>query len=98
MDELYWGVMETICGSHLPREGGSLTCRCCSMVEGLCPDIPGLANYTFQSLKLQLPIKKGGFGLRSQAMLIPYAYYGALEQTIPHFSSGLCPQLAHLCG
>ena len=98
VDSLYWGVMETICGSHLPRVGGPMACTCCPMVRGMCPDIPGLQGSSFQSLTLGLPIKLGSFGLRSQASLSSYAFYGALEQTIPHFDSGLCPQLAHLYG
>ena len=98
VDSLYWEVMETVCGSHLSRVGGPMACTCCPMVRGMCPDIPGLQGSSFQSLTLGLPIKLGGFGLRGQASLSSYAFYGALEQTIPHFDSGLCPQLAHLYG
>ena len=54
------------------------------MVEGLQLAIPGLPASSFQALITRLPIKHGGFGLRSQVDTIPYAYYGALEQSIPH--------------
>ena len=67
------------------------------MVEGLQLAIPGLPASLFQALITRLPIKQGGFGLRSQVDTIPYAYYGALEQSIPHLAS-VCPQHAHLYG
>ena len=98
VDSLFWGVLQVISGSHLPREEGPVTCQCCPTVEGLRAAIPGLSNTTYQELTVQLPIKKGGFGLRSQEFLVPYAYYGTLEQSVPHYSLGLCPGLAHLYG
>ena len=98
VDSLYWEVLEEVCSSHLPREEGLVTCQCCPQhgVTGLNPGIPGLPNISYQSLTAQLPIKLGGRGLRSQVSLIPYAYYGAIEMSLPHFQAGICPQLAHL--
>ena len=98
VDSLYWEVLEEVCGSHLPREEGPVSCQCCPQhgVTGLDPGIPGLPNISYQSLTAQLPIKLGGLGLRSQVSLIPYAYYGAIEMSLPHFQAGICPQLAHL--
>ena len=49
LDALYLEVLENICGSHLPKMGGSLTCRCCPMVEGLQLAIPGLPASSFQA-------------------------------------------------
>ena len=98
MDSLCLGLLEHVCGSHLPSAPGSLSCPCCNTVEGVSPGIPGLPQHTtFQSLIKELPIKLGGMGLRSQRFLSTYAYYGTLEQAIPHFAV-VCPPLAHLAG
>ena len=86
--------MERITGSHLPRRAGPLTCACCPTAAGLDPGIPGL-SITTQQLTTSLPLKLGGFGLRIQEFLSPYAYYGGVEQSVPHFSK-VCPPLAHL--
>ena len=67
-------------------------------MEGVSPGIPGLPQHcTYQSLTTELPIKLGGMGLRSHLFLSSYAYYGALEQTVPHFAT-VCPPLEHLAG
>ena len=94
VDNLYHAIMEKITGSHLPRQAGPLTCACCPTVAGLDPGIPGL-SITTQQLTTSLPLKLGGFGLRSQEFLSPYAYYGGIEQSVPHFAT-VCPPLAHL--
>ena len=95
VDKLFREVMERVVGSHLPHQPGLLTCACCTTVEGLEVHIPGLEEHTFQSLILQLPLRHGGLGVRSQLFTSPLAYYGALEQSVPHFST-VCPPLQHL--
>ena len=98
VDSIFWNILEEVCCSHLPREEGPVRCQCCPQhgVDGFNPGIPGLRCNTFQSLITQLPIKLGGLGIRSQELLIPYAYYGALEMSLPYFPGGVCPQLSHL--
>ena len=97
VDKLHREVVEKVVGSHLPHQPGLLTCPCCITVEGLEVNIPGLEGHTYQSLTLQLPLKLGGMGLRSQLFVSPLAYYGAIEQSLPHFST-VCPALKHLYG
>ena len=87
VDSLFWDVLEEACASRLPREEGLVPCQCCPQhgMRGLYPAILGLHNNSYQSLTHQLPIKLGGLGLRSQESLIPYAYYGAVDMSLPHF-------------
>ena len=94
VDSLLHSVLEKVAGSHLPQQSGYLTCACCSMVEGFDPGIPGFPT-TYQHLTTTLPLKLGGFGMRSQLFLSPFAYYGGVEQSLPYFST-VCPPLAHL--
>ena len=94
MDKLFREVTERVVGSHLPHQPGLLTCACCSTVEGLEVHIPGLEGHTYQSLSLQLPLRHGGIGIRSQLFVSPFAFYGALEQSVPHFST-ICSTLQH---
>ena len=94
VDSLLHSVLERVVGSHLPQQAGNLTCACCPMVEGFDTGIPGFPT-TYQHLTTTLPLKLGGFGLRSQLFLSPYAYYGGVEQSLPYFST-VCPPLAHL--
>ena len=72
-------------------EEGPVTCQCCPQhgVSGLDPTIPGMPNI-YQSLTDQLPVKLGELGLRSHASLIPYAYYGEIKMSLPHFPTGVC--------
>ena len=46
------------------------------------------------------PIKMGGLGLRSAGDLSPAAFYGGLEQSLPHMCSqdGVCSHLQPLLG
>ena len=87
MDKIYREVVEKVVGSHLPHQPGLLTCPCCYTVEGLDVNIPGLEGHTYQSLTLQLTLKFGGMGVRSQLFVSTFAFYGAIEQSLPHFSS-----------
>ena len=73
VDLLFWNIVEEVCGPHLPREEGLITCQCCHMhkVMGHSLRIPGIQQHSF--LTVQLPIKLSGLGIRSQVVLIPYA-------------------------
>ena len=99
VDDLFWGMMEEIVGSHLPKTEGPSSCTCCPTATGFSPHLPGQGqSQSYPRYIFNLPIRLGGMGIRSQVFLSPFAYYGALEQVVPHFGGekGVCPSLGHL--
>ena len=32
VDQLFWNIVEEVCGSHLPREEGLITCQWCPII------------------------------------------------------------------
>lgn len=68
-------------------------------MKGVCPVLPEeVSASSFQRWVFHLPIKQGGLGIRSQAFISPFAFYGAIEQVVPFFGGerGVFPSLAHL--
>ena len=58
------------------------------------------SNRTFQEWVIRLPVRLGGFGIRSLNETSCIAFLGALEQAIPAFQgqNGVCPQLVDVMG
>ena len=97
VDRLFLDVLKIVVGSPLHHQPGLLTCACRNTVKGLDMSILGLDGRIFQSLTMQLSNKLKGLGVRSQHFISPFAYYGALRQSLPHFSS-VCLALQNIFG
>ena len=55
---------------------------------------------TFQEWVVRLPVRLGGFGIRSLKETSGIAFLGALEQAVPYFQGerGVCPHLSNILG
>ena len=95
LDSELWVLLESAVGCHIPRgeEGRGWECVL---------DVPvvGREGHSFASWVARLPIKQGGMGFRSIEDISKFAFLGAVEQTVPSFSSqeGGCPQLEPYLG
>ena len=82
-------------GAHIPRgeEGRGWEC---------VPPVPvaGREGKSFASWAVRLPVRLGGWGLRSLEETSLEAFVGAVEQAVPAFPGpeGICPQLAENLG
>ena len=95
LDSQLWGVLEAAVGTHIPRgeEGRGWEC---------VPTVPvgGREGRSFASWVVRLPVRQGGWGLRSLEETSLAAFVGAVEQAVPAFSGpeGICPQLSEYLG
>ena len=82
-------------GAHIPlgEEGRGWEC---------VPPVPvaGREGKSFASWAVRLPVRLGGWGLRSLEETSQAAFIGAVEQAVPSFSGpeGICPQLSNYLG
>ena len=93
MDKLMLESVESLLGVHIPLSDEGLGWECPIQVP-----VQGLEGRSFQQWVMRQPVKMGGLGLRSQVELSPAAFIGGLEQSLPHFSDSICPQLTEVVG
>ena len=95
LDSQLWGVLESAVGTHIPRgeEGKGWECV-------LPVPVTGREGRSFASWVVRLPVRLGGWGLRSLVETSLSAFIGAVEQAVPSFSGpeGICPQLSQYLG
>ena len=62
--------------------------------------VTGREGRSFASWVVRLPVRLGGWGLRSLVETSLSAFIGAVEQAVPSFSGpeGICPQLSNYLG
>ena len=95
LDTALWGMMEKSTGLHIPRgeEGRGVECVL---------DVPvrGLGGQSFQSWLVRLPVREKGMGLRSLVDIIPAAFIGSVEMSLPFFcgEEGVCQLLLPTVG
>ena len=90
MDRILWGVLESCANSSIPRgdQGKGWDCP-------LSAPVAAWHGRSYQEMKVHLPARSGGLGLSSMVDLIPAAFCGGVQQSLPHFvgQRGLCKQL-----
>ena len=95
LDGELWSVLEAAVGCHIPRGEEGRGWETVVQVP-----VVGMDGHSFASWVTRLPVKQGGMGLRSLEETSKVAFLGAVEQTIPSFSSqeALCPQVTQFVG
>ena len=95
LDDQLWKILECATGLSIPTGATNDTWSCL-----LAMPVEGRTNRSFQQWVVRLPVRLGGFGLRSLCDTIGPAFIGALEQAVPFFcgNNGICPQLANSLG
>ena len=93
MDATLHKVLESVAGSHIPYSDEG-----CGYETVLNVPVAGLQGRSFMQWVTHQPIKMGGLSIRSQAEVSPAAFVAAVEQTVPTFWTGVCPQLTDITG
>ena len=95
LDDQLWKVLESATGFSIPRTGSNAPWNCVLPIP-----VTERNTRTFQEWVIRLPVRLGGFGVRSHEETSSIAFLGALEQAIPAFQGqhGICPQLAEVFG
>ena len=95
LDSELWKVLEAAVGTHIPREQEGRGWECVLPVP-----VNGREGRSFASWLVRLPIRLGGWGLRSLEENSLAAFVGAVEQAVPSFPGpeGICPQLSRYLG
>ena len=95
LDGELWKVLEAAVGTNIPRgeEGRGWECV-------LPVPVSGREGRSFANWIVRLPVRLGGWGLRSLEETSLAAFIGAVEQAVPAFSGpeGICPQLSQYLG
>ena len=80
MDRILWGVLESCANSSIPRgdQGKGWDCP-------LSAPVAAWHGRSYQEMKVHLPARSGGLGLSSMVDLIPAAFCGGVQQSLPHF-------------
>ena len=91
LDTQLWKVLESATGLSIPRSSSNTPWNCVLPIP-----VMERERQTFQEWVVRLPVRLGGFGIRSFKDTSGIAFLGALEQAIPAFQGerGVCPQLA----
>ena len=95
LDSQLWRVLEAAVGTHIPQgeEGRGWEC---------VPRVPvgGREDRSFARWVVRMPVRLGGWGLRSVEETSRAAFVGAVEQAVPSFPGpdGICPQLSNCLG
>ena len=95
LDDQLWKVLESATGLSIPRTSSNLPWNCVLPIP-----VMERNKQTFQEWVIRLPVRLGGFGIRSLKETSGIAFLGALEQAIPAFQGqrGICPQLVDVMG
>ena len=95
LDAILWQMLESAAGFPIPQVDEGMGVECCPQVN-----IPGLKDRTFQSWLVRLPVRAGGLGLRSLVDIIPVAFLGAVQMSLPAFGGefGICRSLEQVVG
>ena len=95
LDRQLWQLMESVCGTVIPRSSSRATREWdCTLPI----DIQGRELATFASWVVRQPVKLGGMGLRSYSELCRPAFYGSMEQVVPRLHKGFCTMLEPVVG
>ena len=95
LDSELWKILESATGLSIPRTSTDSPWNCVLPIPVMERD-----KQTFQEWVVRLPVRLGGFGIRSMKETSSVAFLGALEQAVPAFQGerGVCPQLATVLG
>ena len=95
LDSRLWVILETATGLLIPRQDQGLGWECVLPIP-----VQGRGGRSFQEWVVRLPVRLGGFGLRSLEETAGVAFLGALEQSVPSFPGpqGICPALEQEMG
>ena len=95
MDCLQSHVLEKLLGLAIPLKDNGMDYEC-----PLSVPVASLANYSFQRMVIQQPVKFGGSGIRSNAETCLPAFVGGLELALPHLvgPDGVCRSLEGIIG
>ena len=95
VDDILWSMMERATGLHIPREEEGRGVECVLDVP-----VRGLQGRSFQHWLARLPVRERGMGLRSMVDIIPTAFLGSLEMSLPFFcgEGGMCDLLEMVVG
>ena len=95
IDRVIWGVLESVAGSHIPRRGEGKNWDCPLLVP-----VERWHGWSYQQMRVRLPVRSGGLGLVCLEDLSPAAFIGSVEQSLPHFLgvTGVCTQLQVILG
>ena len=95
LDDQLWKVLESATGLSIPRTSSNSPWNCVLPIP-----VMERNKQTFQEWVVRLPVRLGGFGIRSLKETSSIAFLGALEQAIPAFQGqhGTCPQLVNIMG
>ena len=82
-------------GTHIPQGEEGRGWECVVPVP-----VGGREGRSFASWVVRLPVRLGGWGLRSLEETSRAAFIGAVEQAVPSFPGpeGICPQLSNYLG
>ena len=91
MDSLLWTMVEKATNLSIPKVDEGRGVECCLQLP-----VNRHQGRSFQDWMLRTPVRLGGFGLRSMEDVALPAFFGALEQSLPHFlgEEGIFPQLS----
>ena len=95
LDTELWKVLESATGLSIPRSSTNSPWNCVLPIPVMERD-----KQTFQEWVVRLPVRLGGFGIRSLQDTSSIAFLGALEQAVPAFQGerGVCHQLSNIFG
>ena len=95
MDTILWNVLECCASSSIPRGHEGLGWEC-----PMTAPVAAWLGRSYQDFKVRMPARMGGLGLSSMVDLIPAAFVGGVQQSLPHFvgERQLCPQLSCVLG
>ena len=95
LDGELWRVLEAAVGTHIPRRDEGRGWECVLPVP-----VSRREGRSFAEWIVRLPVRLGGWGLRSLEETSLAAFIGAVEQSVPAFCGpeGICPQLSQYLG